>query len=521
MIGKDVLIFLGGFNHTLTTDNNGEISLPINLLPGNYTAEISFAEDEVYLSTSANANVVIGKIETNITTKDVSFIYDEPTDLVIALKDRKGNPLIKKDVLIYLGGQNHTAFTDNEGKVSFGIDLLPGNYTAEISFKEDEVYLLSSASAGVFIDKIATYVTAKDVSFIYDEPTDLVIALKDRKGNPLIKKDVLIYLGGQNHTLTTDKNGMANLTIDLLPGNYTAEISFAEDNVYLSSFAASSVVIGKVATGIVADDISYIYDDPINLTIALKDRKGNALNGKNVLILLGGTNYTLTTDNNGLISLPVDLLPGNYTAEISYAGDDVYISSSASANVFIEKISTSFVAKDISVTYGDAANLIVTLKDRNGNVLVGQYVTINLNNKVYTKKTDATGKVNVNVNLAAKTYTAKIAFAGDDVYKSSSQTVKVVVKKATPKLTASSKIFKANAKTKKVTVTLKNKNKAIKSVLVKLTVNKKTYKVKTNSKGVATFKIKLTKKGKFNAVYKFAGNSNFKSATKKVKIIIK
>ena len=56
--------------------------------------------------------------------------------------------------------------------------------------------------------------------------------------------------------------------------------------------------------------------------------------------------------------------------------------------------------------------------------------------------------------------------------------------------------------------------------LVKLTINKKTYKVSTNSKGVAIFFIKLTKKGKYIAVYKHDGNSNFKSTTKKVRITI-
>ena len=66
-----------------------------------------------------------------------------------------------------------------------------------------------------------------------------------------------------------------------------------------------------------------------------------------------------------------------------------------------------------------------------------------------------------------------------------------------------------------------NKNKAIKNAIVKLTVNKKTYTVKTNSKGAATFSIKLTKKGRYNALFKYGDNSNFKSSTKKIKIIIK
>ena len=52
--------------------------------------------------------------------------------------------------------------------------------------------------------------------------------------------------------------------------------------------------------------------------------------------------------------------------------------------------------------------------------------------------------------------------------------------------------------------------------------NGKTYTAKTNSKGVATFKLtKLTKKGKYNAVITFAGDKYYKKATKKAKVTVK
>ena len=72
-----------------------------------------------------------------------------------------------------------------------------------------------------------------------------------------------------------------------------------------------------------------------------------------------------------------------------------------------------------------------------------------------------------------------------------------------------------------VNANVEDKNKAIKNMIVKLTVNKKTYKVKTNSKGIAIFSIKLIKKGKYDAVFKYGGSSNFKSATKNIRITIK
>ena len=100
---------------------------------------------------------------------------------------------------------------------------------------------------------------------------------------------------------------------------------------------------------------------------------------------------------------------------------------------------------------------------------------------------------------------------------------KVVVKKATPKLTAKAKTFKRSDKNKKYTVTLKNKqNKVIKNTKVTITVNKKTYSAKTNSKGIATFKLtKLTKKGKYIATVKFAGSQYYNAQTVKPKITVK
>lgn len=115
------------------------------------------------------------------------------------------------------------------------------------------------------------------------------------------------------------------------------------------------------------------------------------------------------------------------------------------------------------------------------------------------------------------------SFKGDANYAKSTKSVTVTVNKATPKLTAAKKTFKKSVKTKSYTVTLKtNHNKVIKSAVVTLNVNKKTYKVKTNAKGQATFKItNLNKKGTFTATFKYAGNSYYKAKTVKPKLIVK
>ena len=72
-------------------------------------------------------------------------------------------------------------------------------------------------------------------------------------------------------------------------------------------------------------------------------------------------------------------------------------------------------------------------------------------------------------------------------------------------------------------MTLKSKSgKAIAKAKVTLKVKGKTYKATTKTNGKATFKItKLTKKGKYTAKVKFAGNSYYSGKTVKPKITIK
>ena len=51
-------------------------------------------------------------------------------------------------------------------------------------------------------------------------------------------------------------------------------------------------------------------------------------------------------------------------------------------------------------------------------------------------------------------------------------------------------------------------------------LNGKTYTAKSNAKGQATFTFDLTKKGKYTASIKYAGDNTYKEASKSVKITI-
>lgn len=93
--------------------------------------------------------------------------------------------------------------------------------------------------------------------------------------------------------------------------------------------------------------------------------------------------------------------------------------------------------------------------------------------------------------------------------------------KQTPKITAPQKTYKAKAKTKTVTATLKSQRGALLSgKKIKFTVNGKTYTGTTNSKGVASVKVSLSKKGTYTATAKFDGDANTKATSVKFKVKI-
>lgn len=175
-------------------------------------------------------------------------------------------------------------------------------------------------------------------------------------------------------------------------------------------------------------------------------------------------------------------------------------------------------------------NVDAILKDSEGKPLANKTVQIALDGEIYDAVTDDNGVASLKENISsANTYACAIIFTGDDEYNASPLAMtKVTVTKKSTALKASSKSFKAKAKTKTVSITLKtSKNKydgktyLSKNKKITLKVNGKTYSGKTNSKGIAKIKVNLTKKGKYTATIKFAGDNTYKASSKTIKITIK
>ena len=185
---------------------------------------------------------------------------------------------------------------------------------------------------------------------------------------------------------------------------------------------------------------------------------------------------------------------------------------------------TEITASNI-VTYSmyTGKYLMIMLSDENNRKAPSQYLEIKLNGVKHIEKTDTDGIVKIRIDIKKPgTYTADISFKGNAVYKASSKVVTVTVKKQKPTLSVKTKVLKLKSKRKIVKISLNDQfKKPMSKKTVKLTMNKKTYTAKTNSKGIASFKVILKAKKNYKFKTRFKENEYYKGVSKKGSIKVK
>ena len=261
------------------------------------------------------------------------------------------------------------------------------------------------------------------------------------------------------------------------------------------------------------------------VSITLKDINGTLIPNQSIIITVDGKDYTGVTDANGGAKIKLAISKsGTFDIDAYFLGDMNYLVSSSKGKLTLSKDSTSLTSsgKTFTVT-ASPKSISVTLKDASGNLVANRKITATVNGKTYSATTNSKGVATISLSLTAvKTFTVSLKFAGDSYYTASTKSIKVKVTKTKTKLTVPKKTYKRTAKVKKLTATLKDQTgKVIKSKKVTFTVNGKKYTAKTNKKGVATVKVKLSKKKTYKVTVKFAGDKTYVAVKKTGKVVIK
>ena len=397
---------------------------------------------------------------------------------------------------------------------------------------------------------ISTYATSNTILITSQLKTTGINIQTDK--NPIeigSSADITVELFDSYHTITDDTvdiyvNYIKNATLNLAQGNVfrfsptkagTYEI-YARYNGNATHSPSESytttIIVNRIATGltITSDKSTIEIGDSITISVNLTS-KGKAILKPVTLDLKTGSievtdKYVFTPENIG-----------TYEISAHYDGDDTYDSSqSDSIQVTVNKMPTSIeiAANSSEYDFGSAACISINLTS-GGTKLAGTveiYVngirvdTVDLNSKnTYNFTPSKAGTYSIQAKyIENNRYSGSASNVLDISFKSKSDASTAdntnLPAKQTVKLTLKKVKVKRSAKKLVLTATLKINGKAVKGKVIKFKFNKKNYKAKTNSKGVAkvTIKKKVLKKLKAGKKVKYQASYGKTIVKKSVKV---
>ncbi|WP_405297904.1 hypothetical protein [Methanobrevibacter sp.] len=393
---------------------------------GNHTMGIGAYVDDTVLVKSNN-------ITSDASNEGNLFVWDELGTETAGIVVKKGNSTIADNVVHTTGeyaanlGDNNATITNNKmtSNVGVGDDAIIGlgNIT-------------TSGNTAVPTDKLKVVIAASGFTKVYGTDDLFKVIVLDEYGRQLFNKTIKVSVAGQTFTNVTDDLGYAYFNINVVPEEYVALIKFDGDDNYTYKSVYKAFAIEKAPTAFTAPDASILVSaakSGYNYNIALKDNAGNALAGQTVTIVFNGKTTTATTNDKGEITYKaVAAKAGSYAMTLKFDGDSFYAAATATATIKVNKEATKLTAKKKTFKAKvKTKKYAVTLKDSKGKAIKKVKLTLKVKGKTYKATTNAKGKATFKIkNLKKKgKYTAKVNFAGNDLYNKVAKSVKITVKK--------------------------------------------------------------------------------------------
>lgn len=451
----------------------------------NDSSEIVVCGDDSLLSSAAE-NVLSAGTSTSLSVSDAHY-GSSATYFKVTLQDKNGKALTNEKVSLKVNGKTYSGVTDSNGVANIkAASLAVGTYSVTISYAGSSSYASSSLSKKV---KVLSSVSGKDLTKSKSAAT-YYNATFWKDNDVLSNTKVTFTIGGTKYTFTTDKNGVATAKVDLKPGKYVVTAT----NPYSGEKITNNIVVKKDSTSIKGNAKTYIL--PYNYytyVVTLTSSSGVPLKNCKVVFSYNGKTVTSKTDAKGKASTVIPLLAiGTYKITYKFGGNGQYDASSSSGTIYIKKASTKLTASDLKMSYKGGSKFSVTAKDSSGKPLKNKEIRFVLEGKKYTAKTDSNGVAKLTIgDLNPGKHQIKYMYSTLGSIDYNYGYKNITVDKVSAKISAGNLVMKYNDGSVYKATVKDSSGKALKNVVVKFTVNGKTYSKKTNSNGVAQLKINL------------------------------
>ncbi|WP_407409070.1 Ig-like domain repeat protein, partial [Methanobrevibacter sp.] len=483
--GKDVVIMVGAdVDGVYTVDVNGTIrtvnvvnnrgSFTISLGVGRYYANVTFADGN-YSNVITNAVFEVYKAVNNVKVTANSVTYGNDVVLEVVAD-------VDGVYTLDLNGEITTIEIVN-GRYSRTLSLDVGEYYANVTFENDN-YNTTVTNTVFEVYKIVNNVK--------------VIAKTVTYGNDVVLKvfaDVDgVYVLDLNGNISTINvvNGIYSISLSLDVGKYYANVSFADSHY-------DSIISNATFSVLPAEDYDMIAGATYNNELCVYVILPNQATGT-VTINVAGKDYSKELNNGIALFTISDVAPGDYNISVHYSGDSHFAPKSTNFTFHVKKIMID--AYDAKYGWANSVTYSVKLIDEYGNAVYDKDVLFSINGKTFKSTTDANGIAKVTLSLAIGTYDIKISCQSENVTRNIT-----IVSRFSGNKNINMYYFDGTKYSFRVYGNDGNPVGANQKVVV--TLNKKTYTVKTNVNGYASLQIPNTvyKKGSYTITATYKGQT--------------
>ena len=506
---------------------DGVAKLTTILVPNSYLVDVTYLGDDDYNMNNTKVTFTITEVSKEDTPISLDVETDENNVTFTAEVDSRATGIVKFEVT---GDAELSVYVDViEGKAVFENVLNGGSYTVIATYMGDSVFNTNVTSQGFTVkdqkpDANVTVNVPSDIKAGEDVPISVDI--------PGATGNVSIIVDGVE-TAVPLVDGKVNYTIPGMDvGEHTIVVAYPGDDTYAATNVTKLINVRAISSEF--KDITLSGSGLI--TVVLVDETGAPIANADLTYTINGNASEAKTNANGIVEINAS---ANTVVELKYAGSSTILP--ANTTITIKDLapvrgSTVINGNDytqyaIDYYYGERGqNFTVQLVDANGKPLANKTVLIGYNGKILSRTTDENGYARVQINLVqANRLTFAVTFLDDEEYNATMSVYLITIVKKPITISASAASYKASAKTKKYTISLKTIKGASadgkiyypQGKKVTMQINGKTYTAKVDKNGKATFNLQITKKGVYQASIKYAGDDTYASASRSVKITIK
>lgn len=306
---------------TSTTGDDGVATFHLDLNQGNYTLNFKHNANSKYGESSIKTNLEIYS-GPKVSFKCEDAVMISGNNYSVILYDENNMAFPNQIVYFDISSNICSAITDEKGVASVKVNLPVGVYNVVCFFNATDYKFVSVSSKIIVLENGETEFVplTKYVTEGLGENLEVCL-LAD--GVAVGGEKVIIEINGINYTRKTDDNGIARLTIRLLPGTYDIKYYYLGKGVLGETSASSKLTVRTFTKFVLLAGDNFHKNAGISYDIQLISTNGLA--NKEVIVKVGSKTYNLKTDNEGVVSLNInDLNVGSYDITYRFNGDDSY-----------------------------------------------------------------------------------------------------------------------------------------------------------------------------------------------------